>query len=559
MDVEAVFTNFLQNAVNLQPARCHNAILTGLARTFSDLMVLSDEDIDQFVNTQHRLNSTRDVNQILIFPLRCCLALKVVRFELKDRTLCDALPSPAFLDSLDAAAVTVFITNRNQALEDSENCKNAQLPDLTVPKLTHYNYDEFETQFAQVVSRQASTAGPGIALDYLLRIEDGGFDDFYESRNDRLRACMKFSGGVYKADREALYSLLVQHIGTDGIGSSTINTFKTSKHGRNCFLALRAHFKNESYLDNLETEARRSLSTAVWNGPRHKFTLESYYNIMATAFNRLHEAGAAHVLNDEQKVNHFEQGLREPASIDYAVNAKREWNRLPVESKTFEEFYNIFAASYNKRAQLHAPSRNQSHRIAAFAIGQGGPVDGRGGRSGRGRGRGSRGGRGRGSGRGRGHYQSRNPYGGTRANGSFMPELRVYPREEYNQLTQDQKNQITNLKAQNNWTDGNTPPAGFEIGPNGYAVPSRSIISAVQSIVGGNQQAFSVGATSTLPPPPTDRPQPPPVIHTPSNSAGSTFGQRAAPSGSSIISSVSMINGRPYDGPVFDARGNRLT
>jgi hypothetical protein len=268
-----------------------------------------------------------------------------MRFILKDRDLCNALPDALFLNSITPEVLRNIIMSRTTALEDGENRKNSQLPNLTVPKLTHNNYDEFETQFSQVVSRQTSNAGPGISMEYLLRLTDGNYEDPFESRHDQLKACMKFEGPVFKADREALYSLLVEHVGTDGIGSSTINTFKTSKNGRNCFLALRAHFKNETYLDNLATEARKSLSLATWNGPRHKFSMESYYNIMATAFNRLKEAGPAHELNDEQKVNHFEQGLREPASIDYAIHAKREWNRLPRIEKTFESFFNVFAST----------------------------------------------------------------------------------------------------------------------------------------------------------------------------------------------------------------------
>jgi hypothetical protein len=157
-------------------------------------------------------------------------------------------------------------------------------------------------------------------------------------------------------DCEALDSLLVQYVGMDGIGSSTINVFKASKHGRNCFLALWAHFKNEFYLDNLATEAQRSLlSTAIWNGPHHKFTLESYYNIMTTALNRLHEAGLAHLLNDEQNANHLEQGLWEPASIDYAINANREWNRLPVTSglSLVVPIYFIFSGINDTRMHLN--------------------------------------------------------------------------------------------------------------------------------------------------------------------------------------------------------------
>jgi hypothetical protein len=82
------------------------------------------------------------------------LALKSMRFVfLKDRDLCYALPDAQYLDGISPATLRNINMSRIMALKDGENRKNSQLPNLMVPKLTHNNYNEFETQFSQVISR----------------------------------------------------------------------------------------------------------------------------------------------------------------------------------------------------------------------------------------------------------------------------------------------------------------------------------------------------------------------------------------------------------------------
>ena len=68
--------------------------------------------------------------------------------------------------------------------------------------------------------------------------------------------------------------------------------------------------------------------------------------------------------------------LKKITSVDYAVNATREWNTKPAAEKTFEVYYNIFSSSYNKRLAMQSNTR--STRISSM------PEGGRGGRGGRG-------------------------------------------------------------------------------------------------------------------------------------------------------------------------------
>ena len=72
--------------------------------------------------------------------------------------------------------------------------------------------------------------------------------------------------------------------------------------------------------------------------------------------------------------------------------------------------------------------------------------------------------RGRGRDRSKGRVRSYNPhmmFRNTKYN--FQPETKVYSKEEYKNLTSNQKGQVLALKQRNVWIDGCTPSPGFQI------------------------------------------------------------------------------------------------
>ena len=202
---------------------------------------------------------------------------------------------------------------------------------------------------------------------------------------------------------------------------------------------------------------------------------------------------------------------------------------------------------------------------------------GRSGRSGRGNGRGrGRGGRGRGRG-GRGRSGSRyNPYSMTAPLGdNFRAEAKVYTSDEWSSMSAHQRQQVQDLKIQDGWVNGSTPPPGCVLDQHGYASASNTLVAAIRRTM--------IGATSTtgstappLPPPPSPHtsfgiPPPPPsatspvppIINTNAQNAGSSFGRhgtRVPASSSDSVSHVSAvtINGQSYNGPVYDANNNRI-
>ena len=282
---------------------------------------------------------------------------------------------------------------------------------------------------------------------------------------------------------------------------------------------------------------------------------------MTKSFNTLEDSGAVYALTEEQKINHFESGIKEAVAVSYSIQARKDWDALPLAEQSFERYYTIFSASYSRHNSLtrsQQQSRNsQFSRIAEVNTG-------RGGRNTQGRGRGARGRGGR-RGRGRGRAsRSYNPYSMARQYGVFQAEARVYPRDQWMNLTQDQRKEVMNKKIEARWIDGSTPPPGYTLDSDGRAVMEQGLVNVIRSQISSmNTEAGNTdnnGGLVALPPPPSQNAPVPPIVtaNTTASSAGGAFGRqgtRQRSSDSSTIASVT-INGRSYNGPVYDVNGN---
>ena len=84
------FANFLQNVLQIEPARVKEEIILFI-ETFEDLLSFLDDEIDAFVKEVHNDNSARGSNAKLLINSNVVLGLKSVLFELKDRNASNAL------------------------------------------------------------------------------------------------------------------------------------------------------------------------------------------------------------------------------------------------------------------------------------------------------------------------------------------------------------------------------------------------------------------------------------------------------------------------------------
>ena len=282
MDDPVVYLNFITTVAGVTVARARNELLS-FADTFRALLSSNENELDRFVKDTHASNSARANNAKILIPTQSVIALKAVLFELKDREKCDALPNLAMLQGLNANQVSQLRARRNQAKQD-ESQTPAEV-NVTIPKLTATNYEDFITAFESLASHIISSCGA--TLNYLMRSTNGNYEAAWISRAERLKNCAKLNGPHFIQDSEKLYSLFLTHVGTSGVGSDIVNRHTITKDGYTCYQEFNRHFRNESCLDNIATAATNSMNNAVYKGDRPNFTMETYYGIMSSAFNNL--------------------------------------------------------------------------------------------------------------------------------------------------------------------------------------------------------------------------------------------------------------------------------
>ena len=555
------FEHFVQNTLGVGQVRVRTEIYN-FVNTFSALLAVTDEEIDEFVKSTHSSNSGRANNSRILIPSNVATSFKALLFELKDRAICSALPNQANLMAINQAQITLMRQNRAEAKEYQAHRDQTTHHKMNVPELKSDNFETFELAFAAAVRRQNSMYG-SVPLDYLLRDSAvGNYNAVWATREEKLKNCITLAGQSYRDDSETLYNLLVQYVGTDkGPGCNIIARHKRRKDGKACFIELKNHFMTDSHNQTKALAASNSIKNAHYNGNR-RFTIEDYYNLMTKSFNTLDDAGAVYSLTEEQKINHFEAGIKESVAVSYSIQARKEWDALPAPEQRFEKYYTIFSASYTRHNSLTRTQQARSGQFSRIAE----VNTGRGGRMGSGRGRSNRGRGRRGRGRGRGASRGYNPYAMARQYGTFVAEARVYPREQWMNLTQEQRKEVMNKKLEARWIDGSTPPPGYTLDNEGRAVVEQGLVSVIQSqistMAAANRGNTQGGGLVSLPPPPSNNntaPVPPIVTtNTTALSAGRGFGRqgtRQNNSDSSTIASVT-VNGRTYNGPIYDANGN---
>ena len=207
-------------------------------------------------------------------------------------------------------------------------------------------------------------------------------------------------------------------------------------------------------------------------GGRRNFTLETYYDIMSKNFNMLELAGTAHLSTEEQKIIKFESDLKEDKVIRYSITSKSTRDSLPENQRTFDSYYNKFSFFMNKHNTLvqNNPRKVQISQMKMHR--QGSDI----GQNKRPRFRNSKR---RGRRRPCGRRHSYNSYMKSRnMKYTFQPEAEIYSKEEYNNLTANQKGQVLALKQRNGSIYGCTPPPGFQINKvTGEAEPSNHLVS----------------------------------------------------------------------------------
>ena len=102
-------------------------------------MMVTDEDIDNFITITHQANSGRTAAAKALIPTNVVVTLKAILFELRDRQMCSALPDEQVLQGINIQQLSVMRNKRNKTMEMVEIRKNQSYPEMVVPTLNSTN------------------------------------------------------------------------------------------------------------------------------------------------------------------------------------------------------------------------------------------------------------------------------------------------------------------------------------------------------------------------------------------------------------------------------------
>ena len=521
MDNDASFITVL-TTIGLRTVAQRQVIIGNGINNLEDLLGFTESDLQDVYKANDSANRMRPNAQVII-PINVRKRIEAIRKELGYRKACGATLDATAIAAIDVAWVTELVEEQREWKESIDDA--AELPAVTIPKLTKTNWALVKTAIVEKLSR--IRGANGIPLSYVVRPNDeNDYDEDYPSLEDKLVNCIRLTGNKYRTDNTQVFSILNEVL--DGtVGASFVTGQSTSRRGRQAYKALITHYESEAQNTQRRNAGYDAIRKARYSGPKKKFTLRDYHVLHVNAHALIDKADeddgkAVKSLTDSAKIQLFQDGIECEKALEHSTLAIRSFARDGV-TPTFEQYYQEMSAIILSVSDL---SSRQGRATGPFPTGtnrnitpvntndppsgrSGGRGRGRGGR-GRGRfGRGGRGGRGReGRGSGRGYH----PYQ------RWQPRLGEYTDEEWYSLSNEQKASVHALRnAMRNQSGlGNDPPQ-----------PPRTI-NQIQ------QDDGTIASTGTgLPPPPPPPPPPappaqgPPSVQGSQGTMGNSFGNRS--------------------------------
>jgi hypothetical protein len=280
-----------------------------------------------------------------------------------------------------------------------------------------------------------------VPLNYVIRtVETPEPGTVFNTEQELMIATAPLEGDQFDIDNERVFGVIKQ-LTLEGPAWAYINeNLNRIKDGRGAWLALRAHYEGESFLNKQKEEAYKTIDNLHYKGERTTFTFEHFTGLLTRSYNDLQRFGEP--VLESKKVRDLLAKISDPK-----LESAKQAIRINIDYK------NNFSMAINFLAEsVDGADRNRVRIISG--VQQGNSEQGhRGGRGFRGRGRhagrhnhhiGGRnhGGNGRGGGRrGRGRITS-----GT--NGGRSVSTNTYiPPSEWNAMTPEQKQAFLQTRA----------------------------------------------------------------------------------------------------------------
>ena len=146
------------------------------------------------------------------------------------RNECNAEMGLNMLMLLDIQVVNTFVAKHKAWKTAKDAASTSSLPSIEVPKLTKKNWKEFRRALIETFGRQRGVNS--VPLSYVIRANGANdYENAYESTEKQLVAYLRHAGENYNTDKEAVYSILVEH-SKDSEIEWIVDQFSNTRNGR---------------------------------------------------------------------------------------------------------------------------------------------------------------------------------------------------------------------------------------------------------------------------------------------------------------------------------------
>lgn len=388
--------------------------------TARDLALAREIDVKSTIDNVNKLFGSATGNDRIYFPPIKVARIKALCVYFRRCLMINQIPD---INLIDLARCQDFVDCYNSWTE-----KQDDTDDVVKQKDLKFDPMKFKTFIDEFKTLLSSLRGSrGITLEYVIRDSNTQTGPPVEvaspdvNSNEILSNNATLSGVDFNRDNAKVFTCL-RVILTSTTGWNVISKFSTRRDGRGAFLALQAHFQGRSYFELMKTQATTMMSKTYYHGDRAKFTWETFVSIHLEAHELFVQTGEP--LSESMKILNLKNGIRDTAMMENTIEAART---SPAANASFEAYVNFLTEGVaSKRSRKETFKQNVPRQVSDVST-----------NGGRGRGRG---GRGRGRGRGRGKSQGNGP--SIQCEGKTLYVKKSYSREEYNQLSANQKNAI---------------------------------------------------------------------------------------------------------------------
>ena len=315
--------------------KARNAIIEFICESITELANLPAKDLDNGVNNLHKALSNIDLirDRVRLNATKCIL-LHSIRQHFLDRINCAAPLLQADLATLTNDDINGM---REYYLESRESqLLTSGLEETKVPKLTPLKWPDFKSAIHECLGRAIGKRS--IPLLYIIRDNEvGDYTDPYDNRREKLVACMSLKGSAFHTDNGDVFSLLLQHT-ENTEGYTIVSNNEKKRNGRKAWKELSLHFEGSTFKERVAQEAGTILKTAAYSGPKRNFNFGDYYSLHAGAHAKLTRANKP--MTVEQQIDTFIQGMQCATVQSIVVNLAGD----TTVRKSFDTYYNAVAS-----------------------------------------------------------------------------------------------------------------------------------------------------------------------------------------------------------------------